>query len=96
MNTLTPLALNTIMMIFYLVVMLRYSVLLTIVGIVTIVLNLLVSRLISAKRVNITRVQMRDAGKLAAATVSGIQMVETIKASGAENGYFQKWAGLPS
>ncbi|MBO6040914.1 MAG: NHLP family bacteriocin export ABC transporter peptidase/permease/ATPase subunit [Oscillospiraceae bacterium] len=92
-NTFTPLLLNTIMMVFYLVVMLRYSVMLTLVGIVTIVLNLLVSRIISAKRVNITRVQMRDAGKLAAATVSGIQMVETIKASGAENGYFQKWAG---
>ena len=92
-NTLTPLLLNTLMMIVYLVVMLRYSVLLTMVGIVTIILNLLVSQLISAKRVNITRVQMRDAGKLAAATVSGIQMVETIKASGAENGYFQKWAG---
>ena len=92
-NTLTPLLLNTIMMVLYLVVMLRFSVLLTIIGIVTIVLNLLVSRLISAKRVNITRVQMRDSGKLAAATVSGIQMVETIKASGAENGYFNKWAG---
>ena len=92
-NTLAPLLLNTIMMFFYLFVMLRYSVLLTIIGIVTMMLNLLVSRLISAKRVNITRVQMRDAGKLAAATVSGIQMVETIKASGAENGYFQKWAG---
>lgn len=92
-NTFTPLLLNTVMMIFYLVIMLRYSVLLTIVGIVTIILNLLVSRIISAKRVNITRVQMRDAGKLAAATVSGIQMVETIKASGAENGYFQKWSG---
>ena len=92
-NTLTPLLLNTIMMVFYLVVMLRNSVLLTVVGLVTIVLNLVVSRLISAKRVNITRVQMRDSGKLAAATVSGIQMVETIKASGAENGYFQKWAG---
>ena len=92
-DTLTPLALNTVMMVLYLVVMLRYSVMLTIVGLVTIVLNLLVSRVISAKRVNITRVQMRDAGKLAAATVSGIQMVETIKASGAENGYFQKWAG---
>ena len=92
-NTFTPLLLNTIMMIFYLVVMLRYSLMLTLVGIVTIVLNLLVSRIISAKRVNITRVQMRDAGKLAAATVSGIQMVETIKASGAENGYFQKWSG---
>ncbi len=92
-NTFTPLALNAGMMIFYLIVMLRYSALLTAVGLVTVVLNLLVSRLISAKRVNITRVQMRDAGKLASATVSGIQMVETIKASGAENGYFQKWAG---
>ena len=92
-NTLTPLALNTIMMIFYLVVMIRYSAILTAVGIITIILNLIVSRFISAKRVNITRVSMRDSGKLAAATVSGIQMVETIKASGAENGYFQKWAG---
>ena len=93
-NTLTPLLLNTGMMVFYLVVMLRYSVLLTIVGIVTIILNLLISRLISAKRVNITRVQMRDSGKLSSATVSGIQMIETIKSSGAENGYFRKWAGL--
>ena len=92
-TTLTPLLLNTIMMIVYLVVMLHSSLLLTAVGIVTILLNIIVSRIVSAKRVNITRVQMRDAGKLAAATVSGIQMVETIKASGAENGYFQKWAG---
>lgn len=92
-NTFTPLLLNTIMMFVYLAFMLRYSVLLTMIGIGTIVLNLIVSRIISRKRVNITRVQMRDAGKLSAATISGIQMVETIKASGAENGYFQKWAG---
>ncbi len=92
-NTFAPLLLNTIMMFFYLVIMLRYSVMLTIVGLVTIILNLLVSHLVSAKRVNITRVQMRDSGKLSSATVSGIQMVETIKSSGAENGYFQKWAG---
>ena len=36
---------------------------------------------------------MRDAGKLEATTVAGIEMIETIKASGAENGFFQKWAG---
>ena len=93
MNTLAPLAVSAAMMIFYLAVMLRYSPLLTLVGLFCIALNLWMSRLISKKRVNITRVQMRDAGKLAAATVSGIQMAETIKASGAENGYFQKWAG---
>ncbi len=92
-DTFAPLLLNTAMMVFYLAVMLRYSVMLTAAGLTAIVLNLLVSRVISAKRVNITRVQMRDSGKLAAATVSGIQMVETIKSSGAENGYFQKWAG---
>ncbi len=92
-NTFAPLLLNTGMMIFYLVVMLRYSVLMTVVGLGTIVLQLLVSRIIARKRVNITRVQMRDSGKLASATVSGIQMMETIKASGAENGFFQKWAG---
>ena len=88
-----PLLLNAVMLVFYLVVMLRYSVLLTMVGVITVILNLLVSRVISSKRVNITRVQKRDKDKLAATTVAGIQMVETIKSSGAENGFFQKWAG---
>ena len=91
-NTLTPLAISLVMMLFYLVVMLRYSPLLTLIGVLSIAINLLMSRLISEKRVNITRVIARDSGKLASATVSGIQMVETIKASGAENGYFQRWA----
>lgn len=91
-NTLTPLLLSAVMMIFYLVIMLRYSPLLTLVGILSVVLNLFLSHLISEKRVNITRVSMRDEGKLAAATVSGIRMIETIKAGGAENGYFKRWA----
>ena len=92
-NTLAPLALNTVMMVFYLVVMIRYSWMLTLVGIASVVLQLFVSRYISKKRVNITRVMMRDSGKLAAATVSGVEMIETIKASGSENGFFEKWSG---
>ena len=92
-NTLAPLALNTLMMVFYLVLMLRRSVLLTAIGIGTIALNIIMSRVISEKRLNITRVLQRDSGKLAATTVSGIEMVETIKASGAERGFFRKWAG---
>ncbi len=92
-NTFAPLALNTAMMIFYLVVMIRYSWLLTLVGLVSILVNLLMSHIISQKRINLTRVQMRDTGKLASATVAGIEMIETIKASGAENGYFEKWSG---
>ncbi len=92
-STLAPLVLNAAMMIFYLVVMIRYSWLLTLVGILSMLIQLLASRLISKKRVNITRVMMRDSGKLASATVSGIEMIETIKASGAENGFFEKWSG---
>ena len=92
-NTFAPLLLNTAMMVFYLVLMLTQSPILTLIGIITLALNALMSRVISNRRMNITRVQMRDAGKLEAATVSGIEMIETIKASGAENGYFRKWAG---
>ncbi|MGN0656894.1 MAG: NHLP family bacteriocin export ABC transporter peptidase/permease/ATPase subunit [Ruminiclostridium sp.] len=92
-STFAPLALNGIMAVFYLVVMIRYSPLLTLVGLASIVINLFASRYISKKRINVTRVQSRDAGKLAGATVSGIEMIETIKASGAENGFFSRWAG---
>ncbi len=92
-NTLAPLALKAMMMVFYLVVMIRYSWILTMLGVASIGINLLVSRYISKKRVNITRVQMRDSGKLASSTMAGIEMIETIKAAGAENGYFERWAG---
>ena len=92
-NTFAPLALDAAMMVFYLVVMLRYSVVLTLIGLASVLANLALSRVISKKRINITRVQMRDAGKLAGTTVAGIEMIETIKASGAENGFFEKWAG---
>lgn len=88
-----PLALDFFMMFFYLFVMLRYSVVLTLVGVASIAINLAVAKYISAKRVNIMRVQMRDAGNLSSTTVSGIDMIETIKASGAETGFFEKWAG---
>ena len=92
-NTVAPLALNTIMMLFYLAVMLRYSVLMTLVGIASLALNLFAARYLAAKRVNVTRVQMRDAGKLASATLAGISMNETIKSAGAEEGFFRKWSG---
>ena len=92
-QTVAPLALNSIMMVFYLVLMVRYSPVLTLVGLASSFFNLLFARYMSAKRVNLMRVQMRDAGKLASATLAGISMSETIKSSGAENGFFRKWSG---
>ena len=92
-NTFAPLALQAVIMIFYLVVMIRYNAALALIGVGAIALNLAVSAVVTNKRVNITRVQQRDAAKLSSATVSGISMIETIKSSGAENGFFERWAG---
>ena len=88
-----PFLINIVMMVFYLFVMLRFSPLLTLIGLAAILLSTVAGRIVSEKRVGITRVQMRDQGKLVSSTVSGIQMAETIKASGAEKGFFAKWAG---
>ena len=92
-NTIAPMALNLSLVIFYFVVMVRYSWVMTLVGVASVIINLALARVISSKRVNISRVQVRDAAKLDSATVAGIEMIETIKASGAENGYFEKWSG---
>ena len=92
-ETVAPLALNTVMMLFYLIVMLRYSALMTLVGIASLAVNLFVARYLAEKRVNLTRVQMRDMGKLSSATMAGISQTETIRASGAEAGFFRRWSG---
>lgn len=92
-GTFGPMLLNSVMIVFYLVLMLRQSPMLTAIGLSALVLNIVMARIISDKRVNITRVQLRDQGRLEATTLTGIEMIETIKASGAENGFFRKWAG---
>ena len=92
-NSVAPLMLNFIMLIFYFAVMLRYSPLLTAVGVTAVILNIFLSRLVAVRRRNIARVLMRDRGKLASVSVSGIEMMETRKASGAENGWFERWSG---
>ena len=92
-NTFAPLFLNSIMMVFYFVVMIRYNLALTIIGLSSIAVNVVVSQIITKRRINASRISLRDSGKLSGTTVSGIEMIETIKASGAENGYFDRWAG---
>ena len=92
-KTFAPLLLNTVMMVFYLVLMINQSLLLTAVGVSTYILNVFTSSVISKRRKNRTRLKMRDSANLESTTVTGIDMIETIKAGGAEIGYFQKWAG---
>ena len=92
-TTVAPLFLNVVMLIFYLVAMIRYNVGLSLIGILCIGINLLVANLVAKKRNDLFRVMRKDTAKLQGATVSGINMVETIKTSGSESGYFERWAG---
>lgn len=92
-SRLAPMMMNFVLLILYLFVMIQYSFMLTVIGVVTVLVNVLLSQEISRKRMEISRTQMRDQGKLDATTVSGIDMIETIKSAGAENGFFERWSG---
>lgn len=92
-QTFGPLFLNTIMMVLYFLIMLNYSRLLALIAVTCVIINMAVSLRLSREKINITRVQMQARGKLYGSTIAGIEMIETIKASGAENGFFDRWAG---
>lgn len=92
-NTFTPLVLDFLTMIFNLCLMLNYSVFMGLIGLASVGVNLLLAQIISDKRIDITRVQTRDNANVMSTTLQGINMIETIKSAGAENGFFTKWAG---
>ena len=92
-GTLAPIMMNSVLLIVYLILMLRYNVVLSLIGVAGLVVNWFIRRWIADKRMNVSRVKMRDEAKLENATVTAIELIETIKASGAENGFFQNWAG---
>ena len=89
-----PVFVQIVLLVFYFIIMIRYSVLLTFVGCIAILLNLLASQIASRMRIETTRVRMRDESKVNSATMSGIDMIESIKSAGAENGFFERWAGF--
>lgn len=92
-NQLAPLLNEMLLLVLYLVIMFRYSVTLSLIGIGAIVLTMLTGLLISRFVVESQRKQMRDMAMVNGATYNGIDMIETIKVSGGENGYFETWAG---
>lgn len=94
MNTLAPVGVGLITMAVYLVMMLSISPVLTLIGVSALVLDLFVAQYISRRRVEITRVIARDSGVLSGSTAGILNVMETIKASGAEEGVFAQWTGM--
>ncbi len=92
-NTLAPLAINLIMMFVYLGVLLKNSFLLTVIGLGAVIINLFTAGIISKKRINFMRTVNRNIARKSGTAMTGIQSITTIKASGAENSFFSRWAG---
>ncbi|NLY42847.1 MAG: NHLP family bacteriocin export ABC transporter peptidase/permease/ATPase subunit [Clostridiaceae bacterium] len=92
-SKLAPIILNLLMIVLYLCIMLTYSIPLTIVGVAAALINLVTLLIVSKTRESQSQALQRDYGKLMGFTISGIEMIETIKSGGIEGAYFSKWAG---
>jgi len=96
-NTLSgPLATNMIgliTMVVYGIVMLTYNVNLTLIVTVFAAINFLALQWISRSRIDANQSLIQDYGKVAGVEMSGLQSMETLKASGLESDFFSKWAG---
>jgi len=93
-GTLATTLLGVITAAFYLSLMVLYDPVLTLVALATAVLNIFLLRVVSGHRVDANRRLLQDQGKLAGTTQSGLQMIETLKAAGAESDFYQRWAGF--
>jgi NHLM bacteriocin system ABC transporter peptidase/ATP-binding protein len=91
LRTLTPQILNLLMLVCYLTVMLKYSVLLTAIGVGAVCVNSGLSVFISRRRIAIARVRAQEHANLMGATMAGIRMIETLKASDSLDRFFTKW-----
>ncbi len=84
---------NLIMIVFYALVMVQYDPFLTLIGVITAGFNLAFLRIMTRRRTDANQRLMQESGKVQGVAMAGIQMIETLKASGAENDFFSKWAG---
>jgi len=88
---LAPLFLKVVMLVFYFFIMLRYSIWLTLISLGGVLVNLYTSMYISKKRVSYSATRTRYLALMTATEISSIEMIETVKATGSENGIFQNW-----
>lgn len=85
--------LQLLMIVFYAAMMLYYSPIMTLVGVIGAGLNLAALAWVSRQRTDQNSKFQLESGKLIGVAVNGLQMIESIKSSGAESDLFGRWAG---
>ena len=85
--------LNIMVAAFYLALLLLYSPLLTLIGICSVAINVIIMKCSSDAIANASMKQQQDQGKLVGAVFAGLNITSTLKASGAENEYISRIQG---
>ena len=85
--------LAVIQAVFFAALMLFYDVWLTLISIVVVSINVFVMQQVAQKTKEASQKLAIDGGKVHGATMSGLQVMETVKSSGGESSFFSKWAG---
>ncbi|MCP3943144.1 MAG: NHLP family bacteriocin export ABC transporter peptidase/permease/ATPase subunit [Desulfobacteraceae bacterium] len=78
---------------FYTSLMFYYDVLLTVIGILIASLNFAFLKYIFRKRTDLNQRVLQERGKLMATAMNGLNLIETIKATGSESDFFARWSG---
>jgi ATP-binding cassette, subfamily C, bacterial len=84
---------DAVMIAFYLLIMIQYNLMLSAIAVGFAAINILALKFISQTRVDTNLRLAQEQGKVYGVTVSGIQTIETIKASGLESDLFSRFAG---
>jgi NHLM bacteriocin system ABC transporter peptidase/ATP-binding protein len=90
---LSAVVLDLLLVAFYGTAMAYFDVWLTAIGIATAILHLTLLKFAERTRTDLSRRVTQEAGKLQGVAAGGLQMIETIKATGAEADFFAQWAG---
>ncbi|MFF9323366.1 NHLP family bacteriocin export ABC transporter peptidase/permease/ATPase subunit [Streptomyces sp. NPDC014776] len=84
---------DAVVVVLYAILLYSYDPQLTFVGIGVALLNVVAMRVVVRLRATRTAKLRADTARLTNTAYSGLQLIETMKATGGEDGYFRKWAG---
>ncbi|MFF9978660.1 NHLP family bacteriocin export ABC transporter peptidase/permease/ATPase subunit [Streptomyces erythrochromogenes] len=84
---------DAVVVVLYAVLLWTYDPQLTLVGVAVALLNVVALRIAIRLRATGTRKLRAENARLTNTSYGGLQLIETMKATGGENGFFRRWAG---
>lgn len=86
-------AIGLLTIVFYFIVMLQYSIVLALVSLLMASLSITYLLYSSNKIETLNKKLLQDKGKVMGFSISGLYIIETLKASASESDFFAKWSG---